>query len=156
MAIIYLGLGTNLGDREANLHLAMMLLREKVGDIYNVSSFYTSKPWGFVSGNDFSNAALMMDTELSPLELLQAVKNIEKKMGRTPKKDQLSYEDRVIDIDVLFYENRMINLPNLTVPHPHINTRDFVLMPLAEIAPDLVHPTLNKTILQLKNELPDE
>ncbi|VBB46773.1 2-amino-4-hydroxy-6-hydroxymethyldihydropteridinepyrophosphokinase [uncultured Paludibacter sp.] len=152
MPLAYLGIGTNLGDREANLNKAMILLREYVGDIYNISSFYTFKPWGFVSENDFSNAAVLVNTELNPSQLLDALKKIEKEMGRISTTTEI-YEDRIIDIDILLYESRIINEQNLIIPHPNMEKREFVLVPLAEIAPDLVHPVTHKTILQMKNEL---
>ncbi len=152
MALVYLGIGTNIGDKEANLNQAMIYLREEVGEIYNVSSFFTSKPWGFESENNFSNAALLINTELSPLKLLAEVKKIEKKMGRIYSQTH-NYEDRIIDIDILIYENLIINQPNLVVPQNLMAQREFVLVPLAEIAPDLVHPQTKKTILQMRDEL---
>lgn len=152
MALVYLGIGTNLGDKEANLNQAMIYLREVVGEIYNVSSFYTSKPWGFESENNFSNAAVLINTELSPIKLLAEVKRIEKKMGRIYGKTQ-NYEDRIIDIDILLYENLIIDQPNLVVPQKLMAQREFVLVPLAEIAPDLVHPLTKKTIQQMSIEL---
>lgn len=152
MALVYLGIGTNIGDKEANLNQAMIYLREEVGEIYNVSSFFTSKPWGFESENNFSNAAVLINTELSPLKLLAEVKKIEKKMGRIYRQTH-NYEDRIIDIDILIYENLIINQPNLVVPQNLMAQREFVLVPLAEIAPDLVHPQTKKTILQMRDEL---
>lgn len=151
MALVYLGIGTNLGDRETNLNQAMVFLRERVGEIYNVSSFYTSKPWNFSSGNDFSNAVLLMSTSLSPQQLLVAIKKIERKMGRVYNTNHV-YEDRIIDIDILLYENLVIEQKHLIIPQKQMAEREFVLFPLAEIAPDFLHPLTNKTILEMKNE----
>lgn len=152
MSLAYLGIGTNLGNKEANLNRAMILLREQVGEIYNVSSFYSSKPWGFSSENNFFNMALLINTMLSPFELLDAIKKIEKKMGRIYKKSNV-YEDRIIDIDILLYDNLVINQPTLVIPQKLLAERDFALVPLAEIAKDVIHPQTNKTIGQMKDEL---
>lgn len=151
MAFVYLGIGTNLGEKEQNLQSAILKINTEIGDVRQVSSFYSSVPWGFVSANDFLNAVLLVDTLLTPDELLCELKLIEKKMGRTSKTTR-KYTDRIIDIDILLYENRIVAAPGLNIPHAQMAQRDFVLIPLAEIAPDLVHPTLKKTILDLRNE----
>lgn len=151
MALVFLGIGTNLGDKEDNLNRAILLIQTRIGEVQNVSSFYRSSPWGFSSENSFLNGVLLIDTSFSPSELLEKLKKIEVKMGRIAKTDD-KYTDRVIDIDILFYENRRVSERHLTIPHPHIAQRGFVLIPLAEIAPDLIHPVLQKSILQLKDE----
>ena len=140
MALVYLGLGTNLGDKEFNLNEAITALG-MVGFVIRQSSFYTSKPWGFESANEFLNAVVLVETNLSPFDVLSVTQKIEKNLGRTSK-STYGYSDRVIDIDILLYDNLIIDQLALKIPHPLLADRDFVLIPLAEIAPDLVHPVL--------------
>ncbi len=154
MAIVYLGLGTNIGNRRGNLVKAAALLAERVGDILALSGFMETEPWGFESENLFLNAAIKMETPLTPDELLSATQAIEREMGREKKSDG-SYHDRVIDIDILLYDNRVIEQPGLIVPHPLMQERLFVMAPLAEIAPFERHPLLGQTFIELADSLRD-
>jgi len=129
----YIGLGSNLGDREQNLHKAIALMGESAGAVLAVSSFYYSEPHGFISDNYFVNAAFLLETQLSPIHLLHALQDIEKQMGRTTKSIGGNYTDRIIDLDILTYENEILDMPELTLPHPRIMERDFVLKPLREL-----------------------
>ncbi len=138
---IFLGLGTNLGNREENLNNAIMLISENVGDVLTVSSFYKSEPQGFVSDNYFLNAVLILVSPLNPVNVLKETQKIEKLMGRKTK-SRKGYTDRIIDIDILFYDDLILNSPTLKIPHPHIAEREFVLIPLAEIAPEFVQEKL--------------
>ncbi|MHB9056073.1 MAG: 2-amino-4-hydroxy-6-hydroxymethyldihydropteridine diphosphokinase [Paludibacteraceae bacterium] len=152
MAFVFLGLGTNLGDKEFNLNRAIQQIGFEIGSVLNISSFYESKAWGFQSDNEFLNAVILVESKLSAPEILEKAKKIEQKMGRILKSD-VSYHDRTIDIDILLYDNQIVELPNLKIPHPLLHKRDFVLIPLMEIAPDLVHPLLNETITSFNNKL---
>ena len=152
MAVIALGLGTNLGNKEKNLYLAVQFLSDKIGKVLKTSSFYVSEPWGFASENNFLNAVATFETELSPEEILNRTKEIEINMGRKAKTNNKQYTDRIIDIDILLYDALVLNSPELTIPHPFMQERDFVLCPLAEIAPDYIHPVLNKKIKDLWDE----
>lgn len=154
MAIVYLGLGTNIGNRRGNLVKAAALLAERVGDILALSGFMETEPWGFDSENLFLNAAIKMETPLTPDELLSATQAIEREMGREKKSDG-TYHDRVIDIDILLYDNRVIEHPGLIVPHPLMQERLFVMAPLAEIAPFERHPLLGQTFIELADSLRD-
>lgn len=154
MAIVYLGLGTNIGNRRGNLVKAAALLAERVGDILALSGFMETEPWGFESENLFLNAAIKMETPLTPDELLSATQAIEREMGREKKSDG-TYHDRVIDIDILLYDNRVIEQPGLIVPHPLMQERLFVMAPLAEIAPFERHPLLGQTFMELADSLRD-
>ena len=154
MAIVYLGLGTNIGNRRGNLVKAASLLAERVGDILALSGFMETEPWGFESENLFLNAAIKMETPLTPDELLSATQAIEREMGREKKSDG-TYHDRVIDIDILLYDNRVIEQPGLIVPHPLMQKRLFVMAPLAEIAPFERHPLLGQTFMELADSLRD-
>ena len=154
MAKVYLGLGTNLGDKEQNLRDAVQKIEEQVGKIVSLSAFYVTAPWGFSSDNSFLNAAACVETKLSPLEVLQETQMIEKELGRTQKSVNRMYSDRLIDIDLLLYEDLVLSVISasgveLTLPHPLMTERDFVMKPLAEIAPGLVHPVLGKTMKEL-------
>lgn len=148
MPVLYLGLGSNLGNRRALIEKAVSLVAERVGRVSALSSFYESEPWGFVSDNTFLNAAAAVETELEPLEVLGRIKEIERELGRV-KKTSERYEDRPVDIDILFYGDAVINLPELTVPHPLMLMRRFVMEPLAEIAPGFVHPVAGKSVAEL-------
>lgn len=154
MAIVYLGLGTNIGNRRGNLVKAAALLAERVGDILALSGFMETEPWGFESENLFLNAAIKMETPLTPDELLSATQAIEREMGREKKSDG-TYHDRVIDIDILLYDNQVIEQPGLIVPHPLMQERLFVMAPLAEIAPFERHPLLGRTFMELADSLRD-
>lgn len=148
MATVYLGLGSNIGDKKNNMITAVARLAERVGAISALSSLYETAPWGFESANTFINAAVIMETSLSPDELLHITQQIESEMGRTQKSNG-AYHDRIIDIDILMYDQLVIQTPKLTLPHPLMQERLFVLEPLAEIAPETIHPVLNKTFGEL-------
>lgn len=152
MAIAYLGLGTNIGNKRRNMITAAALLAERVGDILALSGFYETEPWGFESENFFLNAAVKLKTSFSPLEVLQITQQVEKELGRTEKSNG-AYHDRIIDIDILLYEDEVLQVPELTLPHPLMHERKFVMDPLAEIAPFVVHPVLKERIIDLKERL---
>ena len=145
----YLGLGSNLGNRRRNLITAAALLAERAGDVLALSSFYETEPWGFVSENKFLNAALALETSLSPFDLLRLTQTIEREMGRAAKSAQGIYHDRLIDIDLLLYGDEVVRSAELEIPHPHLHERRFVLEPLREIVPFLRHPLLGKNIEEL-------
>ena len=133
MHTIYLSLGTNLGSREDNLECALRLLQEQVGALLRRSSVHETTPWGFESSHMFLNLCVCMATSLSPLQLLATTKQIERQLGRTQKSAHGRYADRLIDIDILLYDDAHINEPGLVIPHPHMYEREFVMMPLNEI-----------------------
>ena len=150
---IYLGLGTNIGNKEENLARAIEKLSLALGTCTAQSPFIESEPWGFESDNSFLNCCAAFDTALSPMEVLDATERIERELGRTIKSAGGIYHDRTIDIDILLYGNVVIDTPRLTIPHPLMHLRDFVLEPLAEIAPEVVHPTTGKSISRLADEV---
>ncbi len=130
---VYLGLGTNLGDKEDNLRRAVEHIDKLIGKVLRQSAYFTSQPWGFVSGNAFVNAAVCCRTVLSPQEVLCRTQQIEQMMGRKHKSVDGIYHDRIIDIDILLYDELQIDEPNLTIPHPLMHEREFVMVPLMEV-----------------------
>ncbi len=134
MTEAYLGIGTNLGDKEGNILRTYELIEQKVGKIARRSSVYKSEPWGFQSQNEFLNTVICVETELSPRQLLTETQKIERLMGRTRKSRGGEYHDRVIDIDILLYGDEIINEPDLVIPHPLMKEREFVMKPLNEIS----------------------
>lgn len=150
---VYLGLGTNLGNRTENINEAIQRINDRIGSIVKISNLYQTKPIGFSSDNDFINAACLVETMLTPEQILEITKEIEQDMGRTSKSVNHTYADRIIDIDLLLYDNLIRLTLDLTLPHPQIQNRMFVLDPLVDIAPDYVHPILNLSINELKVKL---
>ncbi|MDR3268316.1 MAG: 2-amino-4-hydroxy-6-hydroxymethyldihydropteridine diphosphokinase [Tannerella sp.] len=150
MAVTYLSLGSNLGNRRRQLMTAVALLAERAGKILALSGFYETEPWGYDSPHVFLNMAVQLETALPPLELLSETQRIEQELGRTAKSDGASYQDRLIDIDILLYDKIVQMYPGgLVLPHPRMHQRLFVLQPLAEIAPALQHPALQQTVTEL-------
>lgn len=143
--IYYLGLGTNLGDKEQNLRTAVREIEERVGQVTALSAFYVTEPWGFSSDNGFLNAVCGVKTSLSPFEVLALTQEIERTMGRTCKSEGGVYHDRIIDIDLLLCLDASgravrVDTPQLKLPHPLMHLRDFVMKPLLEIAPEAAGP----------------
>ena len=130
---VYLGLGSNLGDKEENIRKAIELIGLRVGLVARQSSLITTEPWGFESDNQFVNAAVLCMTELSPREVLRATQKIEREMGRSNKSVGGNYADRIIDIDILLYDELRVDEPDLQIPHPLMLKREFVMIPLREI-----------------------
>jgi len=147
--IVYLALGSNMGNRHANLKAATSNLTPQMA-VKNRSSVYESPPWGFTAQAEFLNQVVMAETYLKPQALLNHLKRLEIALGRVP-----SFQNgpRLIDIDILFYDDLVLDTPPLVIPHPRLHERAFVLVPLAEIAPDLVHPALHKPIHKLLDEV---
>jgi 2-amino-4-hydroxy-6-hydroxymethyldihydropteridine diphosphokinase len=150
MAMVYLGIGSNLGDKQGNCLDALERLSTKGISISKRSAIYETQPWGVDDQPDFVNMAVEAETGMSPEELLVTLKEIECEMGR---KAGTRWGPRLIDLDVLFYDDRIVQSKDLVIPHPLLHKRDFVLLPLAEISPECVHPVLKKTIRELAQEL---
>ena len=151
--IVYLSLGSNLGDKINNLQTTINLIDSKVGDVLLISSVYQTKAEGFV-GEDFLNCCVSLRTSMEPKILIKELINIESQNGRL-RSNRNIYESRSIDIDILFYEDKIINQHNLTIPHPRMNERNFVIKPLLDIAKSKIHPVLNRTISEIDLDLGD-
>jgi len=146
-----------MGEMKPLLHRAQELINAHIGPVMRCSHRYKSAPWGFEGGAEFSNQVLVCDTDLEPREVLDKVQFIETALGRDRAAEEAekrrtgqNYSSRVIDVDILFYDDRVVADPDLVIPHPLLHERDFVMEPLAEVAPDKMHPVLGKTIAELK------
>jgi len=137
MATLYLSLGTNMGDRQKNLSSALKLIGLEVGAVISESDIMETEPWGFESSNRFLNMVIKVETDLQPIQVLHVTQKIERKLGRMEKSVNGQYHDRPIDIDLLMYDNITMSTPELTLPHPLMRQRPFVMEPLAQIAPEL-------------------
>lgn len=151
--MLYLGLGSNLGDKRANLLLAISLIEKRIGRLVCQSAFYETEPWGYISSNTYQNAVISVETTLSPMEVLDITQDIERELGRLHKSTEGGYADRPIDIDLLLMDEWVLRNERLTLPHPLMQERMFVMMPLVEIAPTLVHPVLKETICEIYNTM---
>ena len=150
MTIVHIGIGSNLGNREENCKKAIGLLLEKGITVTRMSSMIETEPWGVTDQQKFINTAVEAHTDMGPEELLATLKKIEFAMGRLPS---AKWGPRLVDLDILFYDDLVINTDNLEIPHPYIKDRDFVLKPLAEIAPEKMHPVLKKSVRELLEDL---
>jgi len=150
---VILSIGTNQGDKLANIEKCFQLIQLEVGNVVQVSKLYLSPSWGFES-DDFYNCALMLYTNLTPEQVLVGLQEIEEKMGRAKKAGE-GYEARVIDIDIVGFNDELIDVPELKIPHPQLHNRLFVLLPLQDLLPNYIHPLLNKKIADLIHECED-
>lgn len=153
MIKLYILLGGNLGDKQKVFSETRVILNQQVGTITNQSAIYETEPWGFESKDIFWNQVIEIETSLSPEEVLLQTQQIEHELGRIRKANQ--YDSRIIDIDILFFGDQVIQTDNLVVPHPRIQERKFALVPLCEIAPELIHPVFLKSIKQILAECTD-
>jgi 2-amino-4-hydroxy-6-hydroxymethyldihydropteridine diphosphokinase len=154
MEKVFLGLGGNVGNVSMAFDISIENIETKIGKVINKSKRYKTEPWGIKNQENFLNMVLEIETELTPDEILLQIIDIEKKMGRYRDKEN-QFGPRTIDIDILFYGKKIIRNNKLIIPHPRLHLRNFVLTPLKDIAPELVHPVLKKSIKTLLKELPD-
>jgi 2-amino-4-hydroxy-6-hydroxymethyldihydropteridine diphosphokinase len=152
MVSVYLLLGSNLGDKQMFLRQAAVYIEEQIGAIVQQSSIYVTQSWGKTDAPDYLNQVLHVETQMQPDEVLTTVLNIELLLGRERRE---IWGSRTMDIDILFYDEAVINEQDLIIPHPYLHSRRFTLEPLAEIAPELLHPVLRKTVNELKSQLKD-
>ncbi|WP_455250007.1 2-amino-4-hydroxy-6-hydroxymethyldihydropteridine diphosphokinase [Porphyromonas sp.] len=153
MAKLYLALGSNQGDRKALLDAARAACDASLGKVTGCSDYIETAPWGFSSPHPFLNAVLELETELSPIDILERTQEIERQLGRQTKSSAAGYQDRPIDLDLLLYDDLVLETPRLTLPHPLMHLRDFVLEPLQQLAPTLRHPVLGLSIAELYSRL---
>jgi 2-amino-4-hydroxy-6-hydroxymethyldihydropteridine diphosphokinase len=151
MADVYLALGANVGDPAANIEQAVKLIRDVMNDVKQ-APIYRTKPVGYTDQPDFLNTAVMGQTDLSPEDLLKAIKDVERRIGR---QQRFRWGPREIDIDIIFYGDRVIDTPKLTIPHSRFRERDFVLRPIADLNPRQIDPISGQTVEQLLNLLPE-
>ena len=154
MIKVFLSLGTNLGNKQTNLLKAINEIDENIGSVISFSKVYETEAWGFECKDNFQNQIIEVMTDLEPLQLIDCCIDIEKTMGRK-RNDYRKYESRIIDIDILFYGEEIIKEENLQIPHPLLHQRRFILEPLNEIAPELIHPLFGKSISRLLEECED-
>jgi 2-amino-4-hydroxy-6-hydroxymethyldihydropteridine diphosphokinase len=147
MKIVFLGIGTNLGNRESNLEQAVARIEEYIGRVLKSSSIYETEPWGFQAKEEFLNMVVKVETTLTPSGLLGRILMIESLLGRI--RSQVRYTSRLIDIDILLYEDLIVNEESLKIPHPLLHERRFVLVPLCEVGSEMIHPVLKKSIADL-------
>ena len=155
-SIAYLSIGTNLGDRIKNIDDSIELIQSEAGPLIAKSSIYTTEPVGFSAETDFLNLCISIRTELPPLALLEKLKSIEFNLGRKKKSNNGVYQSRLIDIDIVIYDDKVMATEDLTIPHERYNQRMFVLKPLAQIAANIYDPVQGKTIKQLLTECNDQ
>ena len=153
MAKLYLALGSNQGDRKPLLDAARAACDASLGRVTGCSDYIETAPWGFSSPHPFLNAVLELETELSPLAVLERTQEIERQLGRRTKSSETGYQDRPIDLDLLLYDDLVLETPRLTLPHPLMHLRNFVLEPLQQLAPTLRHPVLGISIAELYSRL---
>ncbi len=151
---VYVSFGSNLGDRIGSIQSALQLIGENAGKIKQISPYYENKPWGFTSPNMFINGCVEFQTTLSPFDLLKELKSAEHALGRMVNQRQ-GYADRIIDLDLLLFDDLVLQNETLMIPHPQMSRRLFVLRPLCDIAPAVIHPLLKKSIRTLLDECPD-
>jgi 2-amino-4-hydroxy-6-hydroxymethyldihydropteridine diphosphokinase len=154
VANVYISLGSNLGDKLNNLKKAVEYLQKLAGVVEQKSTIYESEPWGYASFNNFLNQVVHISTAIPPTDLLKVLLDIEQSLGRTRSTE--GYQDRVIDLDILFYNDEIIHSEKLEIPHPRFAERLFMLEPMVEIAPNFKHPLLNKTTYALLVSLREE
>lgn len=147
--LVYLGFGSNLGEKEQVILQAYELLKQALGPLKKQSSFFYSEAFGFESENTFVNSVCLFETEKNANEILMCTKEVELQMGRTQKSIHKQYQDRILDIDILLFNEEIIDTPDLQVPHPELQNRDFVYVPLLEIEPFIKHPTFNRSLSEL-------
>jgi 2-amino-4-hydroxy-6-hydroxymethyldihydropteridine diphosphokinase len=153
MPVCVLLSGSNIGDRESYLQIAIQYFTSEVGALVNKSAIYESEAWGYTNQANYLNQVFIIETSATSLDLLEHIKIIESKAQR---ERTITYGPRTLDVDILFYDNDIINTPKLIVPHPHIAQRRFTLLPLQELLPNFVHPVLKRTITQLLQACSDE
>ena len=152
MSLVAISMGSNLGNRLSSLRKAILLLKKEGFNIIKTSDVFETPPFGVTNQPRFLNACLLMDTEINPADLLEKLKKIENEVGRIQR---FRWGPREIDLDIIFYDEKVIDGPSLKVPHPHMHERPFVLIPLKQISPQWVHPILKKTVKQMAEDLPE-
>lgn len=150
MSTVFLSLGSNLGNRLQLLSRATELIEKRIGLVVDASHIYETIAWGY-DGRDYLNQVVRIETNLEPQEVLDEILEIENTIGRAPRTGV--YTDREIDVDILLYDNLVLLGHDLVIPHPHMHERDFVLVPMLDIAPDLIHPSIGQTMTELCNEV---
>lgn len=155
MNVAYLCLGGNIGNRETSIQLAISEINKIIGQVVSASHIYQTEAWGVVNQQAYLNICIKVYTEINSSELILKLLDIEKNLGRERNSNEI-YASRTIDIDILFFNNEIVSNQTLTIPHPRLHLRKFVLIPLCEIIPNYLHPILNKSILNLLNECDDD
>ena len=156
METCYVLFGSNMGDREEIFAQSCLLINNRCGQVVQVSSAYESEPWGFEADRWFLNRVIVVETELAPEEMLRQLLDIEAHLGRVRHPDTVGYSSRTADLDILYFGDHVIHSPMLTIPHPRLHLRRFALLPMCEIAPEMVHPVLHQSQSELLRLCPDQ